>query len=154
MNNQPDISKIENVGLMILNNAPSELSFVARLFENLSDRQVNIDMISQAPPHGDVTALAFSFNESDLAKVLEEVAELRKVYDSVSPSVSTGNVKILVNSEQMRYEHGFASRVFRALAEISADIRLITTSEIDISILLPKANAADSLTAIKSAFNK
>ncbi len=137
---------------MILNNAPTDLCFIARLFEKLSAKKVNIDMISQAPSHGDVAELAFSFDERDLTKVLTEIAELRQVYDTISSSVSTGNVKLLVTSEQMRHGHGFASRVFRALAEINADIRLITTSEVDISVLLPEADAAGSFAAVKSAF--
>ena len=66
--------------------------------------------------------------------------------------VSSSNVKISVYGEAMRIESGVAAKVFQAAASVGADIRLITTSEADISLLITKADYQQIVDAIEKIF--
>ena len=53
----------------------------------------------------------------------------------------------------MKNTPGMAARVFSAIAASDADIRLITTSEVEISLLVTEADYDTVLEAIEEAAN-
>ena len=67
--------------------------------------------------------------------------------------VSSVNHKISVYDPQMKNTPGMAARVFSAIAASDADIRLITTSEVEISLLVTEADYDTVLEAIEEAVN-
>ena len=52
----------------------------------------------------------------------------------------------------MRNCPGVAAKVFTAIAETDAEIRIITTSEVDISVLVYSHDGDSVYTALKSEF--
>ena len=52
----------------------------------------------------------------------------------------------------MRGTPGVAAKVFSAVSKVKADIRMITTSEVDISLLVVKADADMTVVAIREIF--
>lgn len=126
----------EDITLVVLDEAPADLCFVASAFEALSVGKINIDMISQSPPKGSSSGLAFTLSDSDLGAALETIAKLREIFPKIKISVSSGNTKLLISGDDMKNNHGIAAEVFNAVAATHADVRMITTSEIDISLLI------------------
>ncbi len=114
----------------------TDLCFVASAFEALSVGKINIDMISQSPPKGSSSGLAFTLSDSDLGAALETIAKLREIFPKIKISVSSGNTKLLISGDDMKNNYGIAAEVFNAVAATHADVRMITTSEIDISLLI------------------
>lgn len=126
----------EGITLVVLDEAPADLCFVASAFEALSVGKINIDMISQSPPKGSSSGLAFTLSDSDLGAALETIAKLREIFPKIKISVSSGNTKLLISGDDMKNNYGIAAEVFNAVAATHADVRMITTSEIDISLLI------------------
>ena len=126
----------EDITLVVLDEAPADLCFVASAFEALSVGKINIDMISQSPPKGSSSGLAFTLSDSDLGAALETIAKLREIFPKIKISVSSGNTKLLISGDDMKNNYGIAAEVFNAVAATHADVRMITTSEIDISLLI------------------
>ena len=62
------------------------------------------------------------------------------------------NCKISIFGEEMRGTPGVAAKVFSAVSKVKADIRMITTSEVDISLLVVKADADMTVVAIREIF--
>ena len=89
----------------------------------------------------------------DLGKILELSAKIRDLYPDVKLSVSNGNCKISVFGEAMKGQPGVAAKVFAAAAKANTDIIMITTSEVDISMLVPQSDLTATLESIKGAFN-
>ncbi len=145
------ISTVENITLITLQGAPAKLSFITEVFERISQKSINIDMISMAPTHADVTELSFTISDDDLIKVLSFTSELKKDMD-VKVIVSSVNHKVSVFDENMKNTPGIASRVFKAIKH-AADIRLITTSEVEISMLVTEADYDLVLNALCKEFN-
>ena len=65
--------------------------------------------------------------------------------------VSSVNHKIWVRDPAMKNTPGIAARVFNAIAQTDADIRLITTSDIEISLIVTAADFDSVLEAIQAA---
>lgn len=126
----------EDITLVVLDEAPADLCFVASAFEALSVGKIDIDMISQSPPKGSSSGLAFTLSDSDLGAALETIAKLREIFPKIKISVSSGNTKLLISGDDMKNNYGIAAEVFNAVAATHADVRMITTSEIDISLLI------------------
>lgn len=140
MKNVTDITVREDVALVTLKNSPADMSFISKVFKLISKNSVNVDMISQTAPIGGRINLSFSINGADIGKVLELFAQLRDENPELKTDISAGNCKISIFGEGMRNSPGVAADTFEIIAKLGVDIRLITTSEVDISILVPKSD--------------
>ena len=85
-----------------------------------------------------LTALSFTIKDEDLVKILSYTSKLDD--GSVKSIVSSGNNKISVNDETMENCPGVAAKVFALAAQAKTEIRLITTSESQISLLVTKSD--------------
>lgn len=112
----------------------------------------NIDMISQSAPTGETADVSFTIDSKDLVRTLSIVQRFRVQYPNVRPSVSSGCCKIQLYGEEMRARPGVAAQAFRLVSEQTGDIRLITTSEVDISILIAEHDLPAVLENLRALF--
>lgn len=151
MNCLPAITTEDEVTLITLHNCPSSLAFVSDVFRKIGALGVDVDMISLAPSPGSFTSVSFTLKDSSLDKILAFTSELQEK-SGVKAIVSSGNHKISVYDKAMVNSPGFAAGVFAAAELVSADIRIITTSEVSISLLVTEADFSETLRAIRDAF--
>jgi len=144
------ISVTEDVTLISLHDSPANIDVIAGIFERIAEAGIDVDMISQTPPNGQHSSLSFTVSGEDFGGILEIAARLREINPDLKISVSSGNCKISVFSDGMKGTPGIACAVFRAAAGVNADIRMITTSEVDISMLVVKADLENTLKAISA----
>lgn len=146
------ISTIHRITLVTLQSSPAKVSFVADILERIAEKGINIDMISMAPTHSAVTSLSFTILDDDLMKMISFTSELKKETD-IKALISSVNHKISVYDQKMKNTPGIAAKVFQAIAHCDADIRLITTSEVEISLLVSEADFDNVLMALEDEFN-
>lgn len=144
------ITVSEDVALITFRNSPADMKFVAHVFDLIAKRGINVDMISQTAPISARMSLSFTILEDDLGRLMEIFSALRVEYPDLKYDVAGGNCKISLYGEPMRSIPGVAAEVFEAVAESGTDVRIISTSEIDISLLIPKAEYA----AARETFGK
>ena len=149
MSTVPTITTSNDITLITLQNCPSDLSFVANIFQKISGFGVNVDMISLAPTHGAFTSISFTIADNDLGKILVFTSDLHD-NSNIKTIVSSGNCKISVYDQAMKNTPGIAAKVFAAAAKIETDIRIITTSEVDISLLVTAADFDQTLKEIEN----
>lgn len=152
MNLSPKITTTSDMTLITLQNCPSELKFVADVFHRIAAAGVDVDMISLAPARGAYTAVSFTISDNDLDKILNFTSELREK-GKISAVVSSGNCKISIYDAGMKNNPGVAAEVFAAASSASSDIRIITTSEVDISLLIPAADFPETLKTLQEKFS-
>ena len=87
-----------------------------------------------------------------MVKVAALANEISREYPSVRPLISHNNVKISLYGEEMPRYHGIAASVFRVLKNCGTDVLLITTSSVDISVLVNGASAEQCVAALTEAF--
>lgn len=146
------ISTVDNITLVTLVGFPAQVDSIAMIFESIAQYDINIDMISMAPTHGAFTGLSFTISDNDLVDVLAFTTQLKKEME-VNVIVSSVNHKISVYDPAMKNTPGVAAKVFSAIAGTKADLRLITTSEVEISLLVTEADFDTVLGAIQKAMS-
>ena len=77
-------------------------------------------------------------------------AQLRETNPELKISVSSGNCKISVLDPAMNEKPGYAAKVLSAAAAVHSDIRMVTTSECDISILVVQADLDSTVQSIRA----
>ncbi|HEX3017756.1 MAG TPA: hypothetical protein VHP31_07890 [Caproicibacter sp.] len=152
MTMSPKITSQDDITLISLQNCPSELGFVANVFQKIGQLGVDVDMISLAPSQGSFTSISFTIADNDLDKILSFTSELHDTI-KVKAIVSSGNCKISVYDSNMKNAPGVAAQVFAAAARVNSDIRIITTSEVDISLLVTSADFPETMKSLEDEFN-
>lgn len=133
------INTVDDITLVTLEGYPADVDSIAKIFDSISQYGINIDMISMAPTRGALTGLSFTISDSDLVDILSFVSDLKKKM-TIKVIVSSLNHKISVYDPIMKNTPGIAAKVFQAMNGTNADIRLITTSEVEISLLVTEAD--------------
>ncbi|MCD8046999.1 MAG: ACT domain-containing protein [Clostridiales bacterium] len=147
------IAYAADVTLITLSSLPSDSRTVASVLTVLSDNGVNVDMISQTTPQGGSIRLSFTISDASLAVALSVLAKLRQENPAISPEILPGNCKLAFYDENMVQTPGVAAKLFTLLSQADIQVMLITTSEVDISILVNGHNLSDALTLMCENYN-
>lgn len=133
------ITYCENIALVTLRNVPCESRCIADLFSVISDSGINVDMISQTAPQGNTISLAFTISMDAMGLLMPLVNSLKTTYHSLTMELSPGMTKINFFDQNMVTTPGVAAGVFAAFAEANLVMTMITTSTVDISVLISSA---------------
>ena len=125
----------------------------AGVFGPLAEASVNVDMIVQnVSEDGKTTDLTFTVGQADL-NLAVEVLETRKDKIGFHKIVADAElVKISIVGVGMRSHPGVAQTMFNALAKKGINIKVISTSEIKVSILIDEEYTELALKALHSAY--
>jgi len=102
----------------------------------ISDLNIEVDMIIQNIGADDTTDFTFTVHRDEYARVIDF---LKSRGEELGARSVTGNdriVKLSIVGVGMRSHAGIASRMFKALSDNGINLRLITTSEIKISVVI------------------
>lgn len=150
------ISKISityNVALVTIENIPNNTKLVSDIFNTIAQENINIDMISQAPPFRGSISISFSLPSDDLVKALSALNKFKKSIKDLQIEIDAENTKLQVYGEAMRDIPGVAAGLFTILANEGVEIKLVTTSEVDISYLIYEKDVDKAISAIKKEYN-
>ena len=143
----------DDVTMVTVNNMPNGLLSVSRVFDALAKAGVNIDMISYVPTRGNTTSVSFSIDSCDFAKTMETLAGFQSKLGEDATQVNTGNMKLTLHGEAMREEVGVAASAFAALAAEGIDVKLITTSETEIALLIDECDSDRAVEVLNQKFS-
>lgn len=129
---------------------PEGPAYLAKLFAELADRGVVVDVITQSY-NDEGQRLAFSVDESDLF-VAEEVVR-KSLVDDAKITVMKDMVKISTVGVGMKANHGVAARFFKQLADENIDVHLVTTSDIKISAIIDRRNLESAANGLHTTFD-
>jgi aspartate kinase len=112
----------------------------AAIFVPLAEASINVDMIIQVVSDDTVTTdITFTVTTADFERAKAILEKARNVIGYGSLQGATEVVKVSAIGIGMRSHAGVAARAFKALADKGINIRAITTSEIQISVLIDAA---------------
>ena len=124
----------------------------ASLFEPLAAADISVDVIVQNASVDGTTDMTFTVARTDLARALEVVDPVVKELGSRGTASDDTLAKLSIVGSGMQDAPGYASQMFRALADKGINIDAITTSEIRITCLIAEAQVADAACALHDAF--
>lgn len=147
-----NINVTYSVALVTIDKLPNNIKLISELFNTIAQRKINIDMISQAPPFRGSINISFSLPSEDLVNVLSALNDFKKNAKDLRIEVDADNTKLQVFGEGMRNIPGVAARLFTLLANEGIEIKLVTTSEVDISYLIYEKDVDKAINAIKNEY--
>lgn len=148
------VSKITSEQNVMLITFPGSVYSAASLAAHLNvfaEHGVVLDMICQSVPHGASVDYSFTASYDDFATVMKAVPAAT-AGKTGAPLISGGYTKINLFGEEMVTSVGVAARALSALGEAGIEISLITTSDLDISLLLRESDEDAALEALNKAF--
>ncbi len=146
------ITYCPNIALVTLPEVPGDSKIVAEILTAISDHGVNVDMISQTAPQGGSISIAFSISMDAMAQLLPVINSLKPLHPGLKCEITGGMSKINFYDANMVNTPGVAARVFSALAAGGVQVTMITTSTVDISILVQEHELSEALALCTARF--
>ncbi|MGH1468289.1 MAG: aspartate kinase [Bdellovibrionales bacterium] len=129
--------------------APEGVEFLADLFTKLSEEEVLVDIISQAQG-AKGQRVAFSIADEDAPQGVEI---LKSLFSEGSEIKEIPNVaKVSIVGVGMKTHPGVAARFFKAFKEAGIDLKLVTTSDIKMSGVLPREQVDLAVQSLHAEF--
>ncbi len=131
---------------------PDQPGVAYQIVGPIGNANIELDMIIQNVGADGTTDFTFTVHRSDYEKALDI---LRKLADDLGAREVEGDdkiAKISLVGVGMRSHAGIASTMFKALAEEGINIRMISTSEIKISVVVDDKYLELGVRALHSAF--
>jgi aspartokinase len=146
------VSVTFNIALITVDNLPNNVKLISDILSNIAEENINIDMISQVPPYKGTVNVSFTIPAESLVNTISLLNRFKKGVPNLRIEVDASNTKISAFGEQMVNLPGVAAKLFTVLAANDIELKLVTTSEVDISILVYEKDVDRALEAIKSEF--
>ena len=146
------IAITRNVAKITVRSVPDRPGVAAALFEPLAQGGISVDTIVQNTSEDRTTDISFTVSGDDLKAALAKVEELTSVIGFGTLISEPGLAAVSVVGSGMQHTPGYASRMFRVLADGSVNIDMITTSEIRISCIISEDQAEDAVRLLHRGF--
>ena len=126
----------------------------ALLFDKLAEKNVSVDMIIQSYARKTLNTndIAFTIDKADLSKTQSLLEDLKSELNYSNIFVDDNIAKISIVGAGMIGRPGIAAKMFRTLANLGINIKMIATSEIKISCLVDSEQANEAVEALHSVF--
>ena len=141
-----DVARITLMGV------PDRPGVAAAIFEPLAQANISVDTIAQSSGADGTTDLSFTVSRGSLERAVQ-------ITDTVAPRIGAAAVdtaddlaKVSIVGTGMQSAPGYAARMFGTLARAGVNINIISTSDIRITCVIPRARAEDAVRILHDAF--
>jgi aspartate kinase len=140
-----------DVSRVTLNGIRTGPGTLSRIFAPLAERGISVDVIVESGVEGGVADVAFTVRRGDFA-------EARRLAGEVTASLGgevegeEGLGKVSVVGTGMLNRPGYAARMFASLGEAGIPIRMVSTSEIQVTCVVPAERVEDAVRQLHKDF--
>ncbi|MBE9126376.1 aspartate kinase [Coleofasciculus sp. LEGE 07081] len=139
---------------------PDHPGIAARLFGEISDRNLDVDLIIQSIHEGNTNDIAFTVSKGILKRaeaVAEAIAPVLRSdananSDEAEVMVERDIAKISIAGAGMIGHPGIAAQMFSTLANAGINIQMISTSEVKVSCVIGAAECDRAIAALCEVF--
>ena len=141
-----------NVAKITVRSVPDRPGIAASLFEPLAGIGISVDTIVQNTSVDNTTDISFTVTRNDLARASAKVEDVVGDMGAAGVVSDATLASVSIVGSGMQNTPGYASRMFRVLADGNINIDMITTSEIRISCVISEAHAAEAVRLLHRDF--
>jgi aspartate kinase len=131
---------------------PDRPGVAARLFRELADRGINVDMIVQNTGTNGMTDISFTVAKTDLDVSREACNQVKVDIGAAVVTTDDDIGRVSIVGAGMKSSPGVTALMFETLYEHGINIEMISTSSIRISCVLRADRVADAVRYLHSAF--
>ncbi|HET7481060.1 MAG TPA: aspartate kinase [Rubrobacteraceae bacterium] len=140
-----------DVSRITLNRIRTGPGTMSRVFAPLAERGISVDVIVESGLEGGLSDVAFTVSRGNFAEARKLAAE---VADSLGGAVEGEEDlgKVSVVGTGMLNRPGYAARMFSSLGEAGIPIRMVSTSEIQVTCVLPAERVEEAVRRLHKDF--
>lgn len=131
---------------------PDEPGVAYKVLGPISQAHINVDVIIQNASEKGLTDLTFTVSRSDYEACLELLEKIANDLGAQDVKGDDKIAKISIVGVGMRSHAGVAETMFKTLADHDINIRMISTSEIKISVIIDEGRLEEAVKHLHSAF--
>lgn len=146
------IAYSRNEALITLRRLPSATDIAAKVLTPISNAHIDIDMIVQSTDSNGLVDFTFTLEGDDYSKAYAILNDLVASLDAAEITGSTKIAKLSLVGVGMRSNPGIASKMFTTLGANGISLQLISTSEINISVLIDESSLELGICVLHAAF--
>jgi aspartate kinase len=146
------IAKDNDVARIAVVDVPDEPGVAFKIFRALANARVNVDIILQSISKDGTNDISFTVAESDMDVAKKALDDCREAIGFDHVNVDTKVAKVSIVGAGMIRSSGIAAMMFEALSDAKINIKMISTSEIKVSVLIDEAYADVAVQAIHNKF--
>jgi len=137
---------------LTIQGVPDEPGVAYKILGPIADANVEIDMIVQNTSQEGMTDFTFTVHRNDFVKAREILEQISAELGAGSVHGDDAIVKVSIVGVGMRSHAGIAALMFRTLSEEKINIRMISTSEIKISVVVDEKYLELAVRSLHAAF--
>ncbi len=145
------VTKDKDVALVSVLGVKDNPGVAFNIFSKLSQKNINVDIILQSFGRDNTKDIVFTVSKENgpvAVSLLEESSHLQDARIVCDTNVA----KVSIVGAGMESHPGTATKMFEALYERDINIRMISTSEIKISVIIDAEDADRAVSAVHNAF--
>ncbi len=146
------VAKDTNVARISVIGVPDKPGLAFKIFSKLSAKNINVDIILQSIGRNGTKDISFTIAKDSLNEAVEILNPYVEAIGANSVSYDDKVAKISIVGAGMETHPGVASDMFEALYSSNINIRMISTSEIKISVLVDVEDADRAVKAVHDKF--
>ncbi|MDS9471668.1 aspartate kinase [Sporosarcina pasteurii] len=125
---------------------------LANIFTVLAEQQVNVDIIVQTIMDGEQPSVSFSIKNEDFAKAMNVLEMNKEELGYKRADFEVGLAKVSIVGSGMVSNPGVAAHMFDALRDASIPIKMVSTSEIKVSVVIPSMYMKEAVAVLHKTF--
>ena len=145
------VTKDKDVALVSVLGVKDNPGVAFNIFSKLSQKNINVDIILQSFGRDNTKDIVFTVSK-DNGPVAVELLKETSALDGAKIVCDTNVAKVSIVGAGMESHPGTATKMFEALYERNINIRMISTSEIKISVIIDADDADRAVSAVHKAF--
>ena len=147
-----EISLDDTQALVILTKVPNKPGVAAKLFDQIADAGVFVDMIVQSHASDDVADIAFSVKREDFDRAVATAQAVCDQFGCEGVASKPEIAKLSVSGVGLRSHTGVAIGMFEALGKAGINLDAINTSEVRVNVIVDGSSGKAAEEALKQQF--
>jgi aspartate kinase len=131
---------------------PDRPGVAAKLFRELANRGINLDMIVQNTNDNVTTDISFTVPKDDLEAARETCDKVRGDLGATSVTTDDNVGRVTIVGAGMKSNVGITAKMFETLADHNINIEMISTSSIRISCVVRADRVNEAVRVLHTAF--
>ena len=132
---------------------PDKPGIAAKVFSAFSRKNISVDMIVQSTGHDGTNEIAFTVDKNVVEDSRQIAKQVCSEIDAKEVTIDTSIAKVSIVGAGMIGRPGIAAAMFKALADESINIQMISTSEIKVSCVIDAKDGEKAVRAIHKVFD-
>lgn len=123
-----------------------------KVFNKLAQSKINVDIILQSIGRDNTKDITFTVSQDNRADAVEVIKAMQDSLHFKEVTFDESVSKVSIVGAGMESNPGVAAKMFEALFDAGINIRMISTSEIKVSVLIDEKFADDAVVAVHDKF--